>query len=933
MSKINKSRKLFATTATAALVASAIVPVASASNFTDADKIAPWATDAVNFLSEQEVIGGNPDGSFNPRGNITRAEAAKMFTAALKLSEEGTEDFKDVSEKDWYYGPIVAVSNAGIVNGKGAGLFAPKANLTRAEAAKMIVEAYGLTGEADLSSFSDAKTVSGKWSEEYLSTAVANGVINGKDGKLAANDSITRQEFAVMFKRAMDSVEVDFAGELANAVSDLEKATKALNVEVKIETIAETKAAVATAKTAITTTQAALDAAVKAAAITTDDAAKVQVTITKATELVKVTEEKIAKVEEAAKELTVQSISAKNATQVEIKFSKAVDKDTLFKNGISGALATADTVTIKSLETNGPVSIIGGELSEDGKTLVLTTATVLEKRYDFTVKGLKSTDGKNLKEHKQMLTIEADKTAPVITGTEKVSANLVKVTFSEPVKTLGTVSFKLEDGTAVTGIQEKTAFVAGDSSVIYDLTKAQVNGKDLATGVNVTATFVGVQDQNHNLLTPNPASVTFAKGAKDGVAPTVSVVTQTGAKEFTVKFSEQLIANPTIKVGTTTLDTANVVQDTADKTKYVVKTTEVLDGATTISVDGYTDLSGETGAAFSKVYTFVKDVVAAKPTKSAVVQDATDGKQYLEITFDKNVAIDDTSKVTVKGTQVKDFVTVAVDKSAAVSYKSKTDKKVIRVALSTLLDNAASYNVGATYDLDVTFANVKSETGVAVDSTTADFKLVADGTAAAAGKVAVTSVTPGATNDQVTVTFDGNVDLATATTAANYTVDGAVVESATAASSKTNVITLKLKANSNTFTGIRNVTVKEVKKLDGTVAMDTQTVVSAPLNENILPTVTTAKLTAVNTIKVTFSENVTDGTAVDFVLNVGGEAVKTTVTTATTSTGNVLELTLGTAVTAADLAKGLSLSAATTVDIKDAVGNKLTVPTAITVAQ
>ncbi|MEG0473076.1 MAG: S-layer homology domain-containing protein, partial [Solibacillus sp.] len=427
MTKINKSRKFFATTATAALVASAIVPVASAANYTDADKIAPWATEAVEFLSEKEVIGGNPDGSFNPRGNITRGEAAKMFTAALELSEEGTEDFKDVFEKDWYYGPIVAVSNAGIVNGKGAGLFAPKANLTRAEAAKMIVEAYGLTGEADLSSFSDAKTVSGKWSEEYLSTAVANGVINGKDGKLAANDSITRQEFAVMFKRAIDvAEEVDYAAELANALADLEKATKALEVEVKIETIAETKAAVATAKTAITTAQAALDAAVNAGTttpetakvvkeqvITAEEAAKAQATITAATELVVATEAKIAKVEEAAKELTVESITATSATQVAIKFTKAVNKETLFANGIKGALATThDTVSIKSLDGVDPT--FTGELSKDGKTLVLTTNVVLEKRYDFTVKGLKSTDGKKLKEHKQMVTIEADTTAPTI---------------------------------------------------------------------------------------------------------------------------------------------------------------------------------------------------------------------------------------------------------------------------------------------------------------------------------------------------------------------------------------------------------------------------------------------------------------------------------------------------------------------------------------
>ena len=59
MTKQNKGRKFFATTATAALVASAIVPVASAAEFQDAASISSWAKEAVQFLTDKGYIQGD----------------------------------------------------------------------------------------------------------------------------------------------------------------------------------------------------------------------------------------------------------------------------------------------------------------------------------------------------------------------------------------------------------------------------------------------------------------------------------------------------------------------------------------------------------------------------------------------------------------------------------------------------------------------------------------------------------------------------------------------------------------------------------------------------------------------------------------------------------------------------------------------------------
>jgi len=209
MAKQNKGRKLFATTATAALVASAIVPVASAAEVKDFDQVPAWAKDAVKYLVDNGSVQGDENGNFKPFGNLTRAQAAEILTKELKLEATGTEDFSDVAEGQWFYKAVVATSPE-IFNGNEKGEFQPNANLTRQEAAKVLVQAYGLTGSASLSTFADAASVPG-WSKSYLETAVATGVINGKNGKLAPTDKITNAEFATMVKRAIDAAVTNVA--------------------------------------------------------------------------------------------------------------------------------------------------------------------------------------------------------------------------------------------------------------------------------------------------------------------------------------------------------------------------------------------------------------------------------------------------------------------------------------------------------------------------------------------------------------------------------------------------------------------------------------------------------------------------------------------------------------------------------------------------
>ncbi|MBV4419619.1 cell wall-binding repeat-containing protein [Clostridium tyrobutyricum] len=625
-------------------------------------------------------------------------------------------------------------------------------------------------------------------------------------------------------------------------------------------------------------------------------------------------------------DLQVKSVTPTSATQVEVKFNKAVDPASLFADGESGTFKSTSVVEFTSIDSV-PAGSLSGELSKDGQTLTVTSANALSKRYNVVVDGLSGKDGSDFDKYDEIVNIPADTTAPTIVSTTKTSASTFKVVFSEPIKTLPTPSYKLDDGTDVTGVTND--FAVGSKEVTFTLPST------IDAGKAVTATIIGAQDQAGNLLTPNPATITLVKGDKDGTAPTVSSVTQTGAKTFAVKFSEQLISNPAISYAGTPVAPTSIVQDTTDPTVYNVTAPSVLDGATDVTVSSFTDLSGEVGTTTNKVVNFVKDTAAPKVVSSAVSVDSTDRNEYLEITFDKDVDLAASPTVDASGSYINNYVTTPFTATGVpVNYKSVSDKKVVRVALNTLLASDDVQN--AAYTLNLTFAGITNGAGIAADDATASFTRGKDGVAANTDVANVTDVAQGADNNKVNVTFDRAVDGASATDPSNYKVDGATIDSVTLnpVSGGTQVAVLNLKAGSNQFTGVRNINISNVKALGSTKVMNPYFTNAVELKENVAPTVVSAKLTATDKIELTFSEDVSDSTADDFEVLVGGASLSTpeTVDTGIVTSKTTVLVTIP-AVTTDQLSKGISLKALNTLDIKDADGNKLSVPSNITVTQ
>lgn len=104
------------------------------------------AAPAIQALASREIIDGKSDGRFDPEGSITRAEFAAIVVRALGLEEAPTGAFSDVPGKEWYARYVGTASSYGIVTGSGDGAFRPQDTLTRQEAAVMVARAAKLCG-------------------------------------------------------------------------------------------------------------------------------------------------------------------------------------------------------------------------------------------------------------------------------------------------------------------------------------------------------------------------------------------------------------------------------------------------------------------------------------------------------------------------------------------------------------------------------------------------------------------------------------------------------------------------------------------------------------------------------------------------------------------------------------------------------------------
>ncbi|WP_394141257.1 N-acetylmuramoyl-L-alanine amidase [Cytobacillus oceanisediminis] len=183
---------------------------AASTSFTDVPS-SYWAYINIQHLSSKQIINGyqTSNGSyyFNPDHKVTRAQAAKMIVEALGQTPAQVtgKRFTDVPSDYWAAGYIERAYQLGIFGGYADGSFGPSDTLKRSQMAKVIVEGlnFDYNGYVPASPvFSDVST--SYWAYEYIEKLHYNGVSNGNNYRFLPEDQITRAQFSAFLSRAID---------------------------------------------------------------------------------------------------------------------------------------------------------------------------------------------------------------------------------------------------------------------------------------------------------------------------------------------------------------------------------------------------------------------------------------------------------------------------------------------------------------------------------------------------------------------------------------------------------------------------------------------------------------------------------------------------------------------------------------------------------
>ena len=173
-----------------------------------------WYAGSVYALVQEGIINGKSETSFDPAGNLTRAELMKMLACVAMSQEElaayqKSGSFSDVKAKHWFAPYVNWAAKNEITNGYNDGTFRPNQPVTRAEAASLVVRFAKTTGASALKAvnekvrFTDDKKIAG-WAKENIYICQQTGIFGGyPDGSFQGGNNILRSEAAAVICRLL----------------------------------------------------------------------------------------------------------------------------------------------------------------------------------------------------------------------------------------------------------------------------------------------------------------------------------------------------------------------------------------------------------------------------------------------------------------------------------------------------------------------------------------------------------------------------------------------------------------------------------------------------------------------------------------------------------------------------------------------------------
>ena len=199
--------------AIATLLSFATVASAKTASFSDAKDVKN--VEAVDVLSYINVLEGYPaDKSFKPAKNITREEAAKIIAIFANKSTDisslytSANPFADMKGR-WGESYVAYGYRAGIIAGKNATSFVPKANVKGTEFLKMVLVVLGYDQNKE-------GLVGSSWAVNTLELAKAKKLLAGLGKDFNPNAALTRDEAAQIMLNALKAEKVVYGQTITN---------------------------------------------------------------------------------------------------------------------------------------------------------------------------------------------------------------------------------------------------------------------------------------------------------------------------------------------------------------------------------------------------------------------------------------------------------------------------------------------------------------------------------------------------------------------------------------------------------------------------------------------------------------------------------------------------------------------------------------------
>ena len=162
---------------------------------------------AIQYVKDQGIFAGYPDGTFRPNDVINRAETTKVvllgFNTSL-LPDDGTDlGFSDVTVNSWYMTYLRTGQHEGIIAGYPDGTFKPGQQVNKVEMLKIFLE----TSTIDLSTIVPPYTLypdtpNDAWYAKYVQVSKDHALVDtAQDGNFYPGEGMKRGNVAELFYR------------------------------------------------------------------------------------------------------------------------------------------------------------------------------------------------------------------------------------------------------------------------------------------------------------------------------------------------------------------------------------------------------------------------------------------------------------------------------------------------------------------------------------------------------------------------------------------------------------------------------------------------------------------------------------------------------------------------------------------------------------